>query len=152
MDEELNVKVKYISDVYEENPLSFTGGHNTSAWIDLRAACDVHLEPGQSTLVPLGIAMQLPQGYEAIIAPRSSSFKKYGVLQTNSIGVIDGSYCGDGDEWLWAVYAAKECNIKKGDRVCQFRIQEQMTGDITFNVVASLENPDRGGYGSTGTV
>lgn len=119
-------------------------------WIDLYAAKDVALKAGDQTLIPLGVAMQLPENHEAIVAPRSSSFKTWGVLQTNSIGVIDNSYCGDNDEWKWSVYPTRDGIICKGDKVCQFRIQEKMP-PIYFNEVESLGNPDRGGFGSTGT-
>lgn len=145
----MNVKVKYLSDVYKDNPLEFIGGKGHSCWIDLRAANDIELNPGEYTLIPLGIAVQLPDGYEAIIAPRSSSFKKFGVIQTNSIGVIDTSYCGNDDEWKWAVFAINTCHIKKGDRVCQFRIQRVMDS-IEIEEVDDLENESRGGFGSSG--
>lgn len=118
-------------------------------WIDLRSAVSVSLKKGQSALIPLGVGMQLPQGYEAIVAPRSSTFKKYHVIQTNSIGVIDNSYCGDNDEWLLSVYATEDTFIPFGDRICQFRIQESAP-QIQFNTVDHLDANDRGGFGSTG--
>lgn len=131
-------------------------------WIDLRAAEDVILDRGESKLISLGIAMELPIGYEAIIAPRSSTFKNYGIIQTNGIGVIDGfstdengniiqgtGYCGDNDIWKMPVYATRFIKIKKNDRICQFRIQKKQP-DIEFVEVEHLGNADRGGFGSTG--
>ena len=115
-----------------------------------------------STLIPLGVCMQLPAGFEAIVAPRSSSFKKYGILQTNSIGVIDGSYCGDEDEWKFPALATRKITIPKGTRIAQFRIQPSqkatlwqklkwlLSSSITLKVVESLDNPNRTGFGSTG--
>ena len=118
-------------------------------WIDLRAAEDVFLHPGALYKVPLGIAMELPEGYEAIIAPRGSTFKNYGVLQVNSPGVVDESYKGDNDQWFVPYYATEDRMIKKYNRICQFRIQQKQP-PIEFEEVDHLDNPDRGGYGSTG--
>jgi dUTP pyrophosphatase len=118
-------------------------------WIDLRAAKSVILEKGVQVIVPLGISMQLPKGYEAIIAPRSSSFKYWKILQTNGIGVIDESYCGNDDQWGMLVYPLEEGYIQKGDRICQFRIQKKMP-EIEFEEVEDLGNETRGGFGSTG--
>lgn len=118
----LNIKVKYLT---EQPPLEFVAGK--SDWVDLRAAKDVFLVHGQSTLIPLGIAVKLPEGYEAHLAPRSSTFARYGIIQTNSVGVIDESYSGDDDEWKMPVYClAAQCSIKKGDRIAQFRIMPKM--------------------------
>ena len=119
-------------------------------WIDLRSAEDVVLRPGDFRLIRLGVAMQLPIGYEAQVAPRSSTFKNFGVIQTNSPGVIDNSYCGDNDEWRFPAYAMRPTTIHKNDRICQFRIVEKQP-NITFVNVDHLDNPDRGGLGSTGT-
>lgn len=118
-------------------------------WIDLRAGKDISLKKGESALIPLGISMQLPEGYEALLTPRSSTFKKYGVIQTNSIGVIDESYCGDSDEWMLAVYAVRDTLIPFDKRICQFRIIRHQP-DIEFEETESLGNTDRGGFGSTG--
>lgn len=118
-------------------------------WIDLRAAQDIELQEGQHYIISLGVAIELPQGYEAILAPRSSSFKRWGVIQTNSIGVIDETYCGDNDIWGWAVYATREAYIKKNDRVCQFRIIEHQPR-LIFEVCETLNNKNRDGFGSTG--
>ena len=131
-------------------------------WIDLRAAEDVMLDKGDFALISLGIAMELPVGYEAILASRSSTFKNYGIIQTNGIGVIDGfstdekgkviqgtGYCGDNDIWKMPVYATRFIKIKKNDRICQFRIQKKQP-DIEFIEVEHLGNDNRGGFGSTG--
>ena len=117
-------------------------------WIDLRCSHDVVLTKGNSLIIRLGVAMKLPKGYEAIIAPRSSSFKNWGCLQVNGLGIIDESYSGDTDEWLWAVYATRDSIIERYSRVCQFRIQEKQP-NIVFKEVLSL-GISRGGFGSTG--
>ena len=139
------IKIKYFSDDMEE--LCYIDGK--SDWIDLRAAQEVTLKAGEFRLIPLGVAMQLPQGYEAHLAPRSSTFKNYGILQTNSVGVVDCSYCGDGDQWHMPVYATRDVTIERGGRICQFRIMENQP-KLVFNAVEHLDAPDRGGFGSTG--
>ena len=139
------IKIKYFSDDMEE--LCYVDGK--SDWIDLRAAVEVTLKAGEFRLIPLGVAMQLPQGYEAHLAPRSSTFKNYGILQTNSVGVVDCSYCGDGDEWMMPVYATRDVTIEKHARICQFRIMENQP-KLNFVRVEHLDGPDRGGFGSTG--
>lgn len=141
----VEIKVKYLSDVYEEHPLAPVGG-DLSCWVDLRSAVDVHLESGQSCLVPLGFAMLMPSDYEAYLAPRSSSFLKYGFVVANSIGIIDNSYCGDDDEWKLSIYAVRDCEIHKGDRIAQFRIQKKMP-KLEFITVESLGDSNRGGFG-----
>lgn len=118
-------------------------------WCDLRAAETVELKKGEFKLIPLGIAMQLPDGYEAHVVPRSSTFKNFGVLQTNSFGVIDNSYCGDNDQWFFPAYALRDTIIRKNDRICQFRIAKKQP-DLEFEETDHLCNPDRGGHGSTG--
>lgn len=118
-------------------------------WIDLRAAESVEMRQGDFKLIPLGIAMQLPEGYEANVVPRSSTFKNFGIIQTNSYGVIDNSYCGDNDQWFFPAFALRDTCIKKNDRICQFRIVKKQP-DFELEEVAHLDNPDRGGYGSTG--
>ncbi len=141
----LEIKVKYFSDI---EPIKFIEG-TKSDWYDLRSAEEVELKAGEFRLIKLGVAMQLPAGYEAIIAPRSSTFKNYGILQANSIGIVDESYCGDNDEWRFPALAMRDTVIHKNDRICQFRILEhQPTHKIT--TVTKLEGPDRGGIGSTG--
>lgn len=119
-------------------------------WIDLRAAEDVELKAGEFKLISLGVAMQLPSGYEAHMVPRSSTFKKWGIIQTNHCAVIDESYCGDGDCWLYPAYALRDTKICKNDRICQFRIIRKQPV-INFVEVEELGNKDRGGIGSTGT-
>lgn len=145
----MEIKVKFFNDTYnEENTLRVADKKQN--WIDLRASEDVHLEKGNLKLIPLGIAMQLPDGYEALIVPRSSTFKNWGIIQTNSMGVIDETYCGDNDQWFFPALAMRETEIHKGDRICQFRIIKHQP-DVDFNIVEILNNEDRGGHGSTGT-
>lgn len=139
----MNITIKYHADI---TPLEQKQG---SDWIDLRAAEDVELFEGDFKLISLGVSMQLPEGYEAHIVPRSSTFKNFGVLQTNHMGVIDGSYCGDEDVWKFPAYAVRRTVIHKDDRICQFRIVEKQP-KIEFNVVDKLDNVSRGGFGSTG--
>ena len=116
----------------------------------MRAAKDVELKKGDFALIPLGVAMQLPEGYEAHVVPRSSTFKNFGIIQTNHQGVIDCSYCGDNDQWFMPVLAVRDTEIHKNDRICQFRIMENQP-KILFTEVSALEGADRGGHGSTGT-
>lgn len=139
------IKIKYFTDKIEK--LTYIDGK--SDWIDLRAAEDVNLKAGEFKLIPLGVAMELPAGYEAHVVPRSSTFKNFGIIQTNHQGVIDGSYCGDNDQWFMPVYAVRDTQIHVNDRICQFRIMKNQP-KIVFNEVAQLENEDRGGVGSTG--
>lgn len=139
------IRIKYFTDKIEK--LEYVDGK--SDWIDLRAAEDVKLKAGEFRLIPLGVAMEIPKGYEAHIVPRSSTFKNFGIIQTNHMGIIDNSYCGDNDQWLMPVYAVRDTEIKVNDRICQFRIMENQP-KIIFDEVASLNNADRGGVGSTG--
>lgn len=118
-------------------------------WIDLRSAVDIQYKTGEFNLIPLGLAMELPEGYEAHIAPRGSTFKKFGVIQTNSVGVVDESFCGDNDQWFMPCYALRDGEMHKGDRICQFRIIKKMK-EVTLNTVEILGNVDRGSCGSTG--
>lgn len=118
-------------------------------WIDLRAAETVELKAGDFKIISLGVSMKLPEGYEAHIVPRSSTFKKWGILQTNHMGVIDNSYSGDNDIWGMPVLAMRDTVINENDRICQFRIVERM-GDIQIVEVDHLDGKDRGGFGSTG--
>ena len=118
-------------------------------WIDLATIEDIELRPNEFQLISFGISMQLPENYEAIIAPRSSTFKKWGIIQVNSIGVIDNSYCGDDDIWMMPVLATKYITIPAGTRIAQFRIQKKQP-IITLISVDSLGNKSRGGFGSTG--
>ena len=139
------IKIKYLSDKIER--LRYIDGK--SDWIDLRAAERVELKKGEFQLIPLGVAMQLPQGFEAHIVPRSSTFKNFGIIQTNHCGIVDESYCGDEDEWKMPVYATRDCRIEANDRIAQFRIMEHQPA-IEFEECESLGNPSRGGFGSTG--
>ena len=141
----MEIRIRYLSDKIEK--LRYIDGK--SDWIDLRAAADVELKQGDFALIPLGVAMALPAGYEAHIAPRSSTFKNFGILQTNSVGVVDCSYSGDTDEWKMPVYAVRDTVIHAGDRICQFRVIENQP-KIDFVEVDSLGGPARGGFGSTG--
>lgn len=139
------IKIKYFSDNMKR--LEYIDGK--SDWIDLRASETVELKAGEFKLIPLGVAMELPKGYEAHLVPRSSTFKNYGILQTNSCGVIDGTYCGDEDMWRMPVYATRDTVIRENDRICQFRIMENQP-HILFEEVETLQNDNRGGFGSTG--
>jgi dUTP pyrophosphatase len=118
-------------------------------WIDLRSAEHVELKAGEFRMISLGVSMKLPEGYEAHIAPRSSSFRKWGFLQVNSVGVVDNSYSGTNDIWMLPVYATRDAVIEMNDRICQFRIMERMP-EVSFREVDALDAVDRGGFGSTG--
>lgn len=118
-------------------------------WIDLRAAEDTVLEAGEFKLIPLGVGMILPKGYEAVVVPRSSTFKNFHILMVNNVGVIDNSYCGDNDQWRFPALAMQPTNIKKGDRICQFRIQKNQP-ELVFEELNALSATDRGGFGSSG--
>ena len=107
------------------------------------------MEAGEFRLIPLGVAMELPDGYEAHVVPRSSTYKNYSVIQANHMGVIDNSYCGDDDQWMFPAIAFQDTNIPKGTRICQFRIVEKQP-PVQFEMVAHLTGPNRGGFGSTG--
>ncbi len=139
------IKIRYFTDEIER--LCYIDGK--SDWIDLRASERVELKAGEFKLIPLGVAMELPKGYEAHVVPRSSTFKNYGILQTNSCGIIDGSYCGDDDMWRLPAYATRDTVIEKNDRICQFRIVENQP-EILFEECAHLDGKNRGGFGSTG--
>ena len=145
MSETITINIKYFNDKIEK--LRYIGGK--SDWIDLRCAEDIDIKKGEFKLIPLGIAMQLPIGYEALVVPRSSTFKNYGVIQTNSMGVIDETYCGESDQWYFPVYATRDTHISFNDRVCQFRIIKHQP--ITHFIDNKWETKeDRGGFGSTG--
>lgn len=119
-------------------------------WIDLRAAETVELKAGDSKIISLGVSIKIPEGMEAHLAPRSSTFKKWGIIQTNSVGVIDTSYCGDNDIWGMPVLAMRDTVINENDRICQFRLMDEM-GEVSINETDHMEYKDRGGFGSTGT-
>lgn len=120
-----------------------------SDWYDLRAAETVEMKMGDYRLISLGVSMKLPDGYEAHIVPRSSTFKNFGVLQTNSYGVIDNSYSGTNDIWRFPALAMRDTVIHEGDRICQFRIEKKQPA-VEFIKVDELDDTDRGGFGSTG--
>lgn len=139
-----SIKVKYFDQDLERIRVNDIGD-----WIDLRAAKDVYINAGEHRLIPLGFAMELPDGYEAIMAPRSSTFKHWGILQTNTPAVIDETYCGDNDQWYMSIYATRDVLIHKNDRICQFRIIKHQPS-IEFEEVETLKNSNRGGFGTTG--
>lgn len=125
-------------------------GGAKSDWIDLRSSEDVEIKKGEFKLISLGVSMKIPDGYEAHVVPRSSTFKNFGVIQTNHMGVIDNSYSGDKDIWFMPVFALRDTEIHLNDRICQFRIVKKQP-EIVFNEVEKLKGPNRGGHGSTGT-
>lgn len=118
-------------------------------WIDLRASETIEMEKGEFKLIPLGVAMKLPVGYEANIVPRSSTYKNFKILQTNCFAVIDSTYCGNDDMWKYPALAMEDTIINKGDRICQFRINK-IQPEVEFIEVEELESQNRGGFGSTG--
>lgn len=141
--EHLTVKIKYHTEI---TPIeTFANGD----WIDLRAAEDVEMKAGDFRIISLGVSMKLPEGYEAHIVPRSSTFKNWGIIQANHMGVIDNSYSGNNDIWMYPAIALRDTKICKNDRICQFRIEKKQP---KFNriTVDYLEDPDRGGFGSSG--
>ena len=140
----MKIKIHYFSPDAPRLKVTSVGD-----WIDLYVSETVELHAGDFALIPLGVSMQLPAGWEARTAPRSSTFKRWGILQANSIGVIDNSYCGTNDEWKLPVYATRDTVIEKGDRICQFRIFENQPA-IEFEEADTLSDTDRGGFGSTG--
>lgn len=150
----MKIKIKYHTDI---EPLEYIGG-DKSNWIDMRAAEDVFIPVREYRLISLGVSMELPEGYEAHVVPRSSTFKNYGIIMTNSAGIIDGSFKGDSDIWRFPAYCLEGRDIidgcmgtliHKNDRICQFRIMERQPA-FEFVTVDNLENADRGGIGSTG--
>ena len=140
----MEILIKYHNPVLERVQSLKIGD-----WIDLRSAERVELKAGEFRLISLGVSMKLPEGYEAHIAPRSSSFSKWGFLQVNSVGVVDNSYSGTNDIWRLPVYATRDAVIEVNDRICQFRIMKRMP-QVTFREVDALDETDRGGFGSTG--
>lgn len=143
----MNVKLRLIE--HKGRKVEAPKATEKGDWIDLRAAEDIVLDKGDRTIIPLGVAMELPEGYEGHVLPRSSTCKKFNVIQGNSQGIIDNSYCGDNDEWGLPVIAVDHCVIHFNDRICQFRIVEKQP-HIVFDIVDHLDNEDRGGFGSTG--
>ena len=139
-----SIKIKYFTDIEHIEKIS------QGDWIDLRVAETVSLSKGEFKLISLGVGMILPDGYEAHIVPRSSTFKKFHIIQTNHMGIIDNSYCGEQDEWKFPALAVEDTIINKNDRICQFRIVEKQP-NIQFEKVDHLNNNNRGGIGSSGT-
>lgn len=140
----MQIKIKYF-----DNEITKVEKIAQGDWIDLRSAKEISMKKGDFSLIPLGIAMELPKGYEAHVVPRSSTFKNYGILLVNSTGIIDNSYNGDNDQWWFPAYATRDITIPKNDRICQFRIIKNQP-EFEFQFVDMLGNGDRGGLGSTG--
>ncbi len=140
----MDIKIKYFDNEIEKIKKIEKGD-----WIDLRAAQTVTLKAGEFKLIPLGVGMILPEGYEAHIVPRSSTYKNFGVLQTNHMGVVDESYCGDNDQWHFPALAMRDTIIHKNDRICQFRIVTKQP-EVDFVEADKLTEQNRGGFGSTG--
>ena len=149
----MKIKIKYFDNAKELNMIE------KGNWCDLYANKDMFIPEGEKMMIPLGVAMQLPEGYEAHVVPRSSTFKTWGIIQTNHIGIIDNSYCGENDQWFYPAYCLEPKNfidnqygtlIRKGDKIAQFRIIE-VQPKLEFEKVESLGNKDRGGFGSTGS-
>lgn len=139
-----NILIKYFDEEIDKVELTDRGD-----WCDLRSTITIDLKQGEFKLIPLGVGMKLPQGYEAHIVPRSSTFKNYGVIQTNGCGVVDNSYCGNEDQWFMPVFALRDAHIDKNDRICQFRIVEKQPS-LLFTFVEELDGSNRGGHGSSG--
>jgi dUTP pyrophosphatase len=148
----MTIKIKYFTDKVQKLEKISKGN-----WIDLRASEEVEMKQGEFRLIPLGIAVELPRGYEAHVVPRSSTFKNFGLIQVNHQGVIDGpdretgegGYCGNDDQWFVPMYAMRDTVIHLNDRICQFRIMEQQP-ELVFEEVSELTGANRGGFGSTG--
>lgn len=138
------IKIKYHDEKIEKIKEIAIGD-----WIDLRAAETIAIKKENSKLISLGISMKLPDGYEAHVVPRSSTFKNWGVLQTNSMGIIDNSYSGTNDIWYFPAFATRDTVINKNDRICQFRIVKKQP-TVEFEESDTLDSIDRGGFGSTG--
>lgn len=145
-------KVKTIKVKYVNPPENFSKIEKIDKgdWIDLYAAEDVEFKAGDHKLIRLGVAIQLPTGYEAYLAPRSSTFKTWGLIVANSFGIIDESYCGNEDEWKLSAYAMRDTKVHKNDKICQFRIVKKQPY-LKIKEVAELKNKNRGGFGSTGS-
>ena len=141
----MKIKIKYFDKEIDK----IRNVEGKSDWYDLRAAETIVLKEGEHKLIPLGVGAILPDGYEVNIVPRSSAFKNWDILQTNSFGVIDNSYSGDNDQWMFSVYATRDTVINKNERICQFRINKKQP-ELVFEEVEHLNDVDRGGFGSTG--
>ena len=138
MEEIKTIRILYHSK--EIKKLEYIDGK--SDWIDLRSAESVTIKKGEFRLIDLGVSMQLPKGYEAVIVPRSSTFKNFGLIQTNHMGVIDESYCGSGDVWKMPVFAVRDTQVQVNDRICQFRIQRHQPR-IVFEETADSGAPEK---------
>lgn len=143
MNEPLTIKVKYHTDIYELKQVSIGDA------IDVRAAESICLKQFEYAQIPLGFSCKLPEGYCALLLPRSSTYKKYKILQTNSVGVVDSSYCGDKDIWAMPVVALENTYIPKNERIAQFMIIPKMP-TVNFEIVDDLQSENRGGFGSSG--
>lgn len=141
--------LKTIKIKYHDTNIDKLERISSGDWIDLRAAETVELKNGEFKLISLGVSMKLPEGYEAHIVPRSSTFKNFGIIQTNHCGIVDNSYSGTNDVWRFPAYALKDTVIHKNDRICQFRIIEKMP-EVVFEESDRLDETNRGGFGSTG--
>ena len=141
--------MNFIDIKYHDSGLDKIEAIPNGDMIDLRSAKDYDLKSGEFALIDLGVSMKLPEGYYAILLPRSSTFKKYGIIQTNSVGIIDNSYSGDNDIWMMPVLAMRDTHISKNDRICQFTIIPKEK--FILHTVDHLSSIDRGGFGSTGT-
>lgn len=137
------IKIKYHTDIppIVVNP--------NGDWVDLRAAEDVEMKAGDFKFISLGVSMKLPEGYEAHIVPRSSTYENWGIIQANHMGIVDNSYRGDNDIWQFPAIAIRDTRIYKNERICQFRIMEKQPY-LDFDAVDHLDDEDRGGFGSTG--
>lgn len=118
-------------------------------WIDLRAAETISLKVGEVHNFRLGVAMDIPEGYEGVIVARSSTLEQFGLISPNGMSVIDNKYKGDGDEWHFPAIAVRDTTINFNDRICQFRIQKRQP-EIYFTEVDKMVHTNRGGFGSTG--
>ena len=159
-DEKMKMRIKYFDGATKMEKIA------KGNWIDVYSNADIFVPVGERAMIPLGFALELPQGWEGHLAPRSSTFKSWGIIQTNHVGVVDDTYIGDNDQWHLPVYClTANCKvneneiptvdgrqgvwIRKGDKIGQFRIMEVMP-EIEFDEVESFGNADRGGFGTTG--
>jgi len=137
----MDIKLRFTGEPYEIE--------RHGCWIDLRATKDYAYAAGQQIKVGLGVNIAVPEGYEGMLAARSSTFEKHGLIQTNAVGIIEPKYSGNDDEWIFSGYALQDGVIKAGDRICQFRVHKAMD-EVSFNIVDDMGNDNRGGFGSTG--
>lgn len=140
----MQIKIKYHDTELERCKVIEQGN-----WIDLRAAETVYMKKGEFKIINLGISIKIRSDYEAYIVPRSSTYKRYGVIQANGIGIIDSSYCGNNDILGFPCIALRDTVIKKNDRICQMRVQKAM-GNVQLYETEIMTDENRGGFGSTG--